>query len=190
VHLLSQLAFLFQPFAEVEYCTTPQAVAQPTIVTTMKNRLVSWVYAASVHSPACGANPGSGSDLRSSFFYDGLGRLRKRIDYTSGCPGDCCWQPVAAVHYICDGMRVIQERNGTDPPMVSYTRSPDLSGTLEGAGGIRGLLARSDVGWARNLNYHSDGNGNITYLETGGSLAASYRYDPFGNTIAKAGSFA
>src|SRR5713226_212002 len=41
-------------------------------------------------------------------------------------------------------MRVIQERTGTNnTPAVSYTRGLDLSGTLEGAGGIGGLLARS-----------------------------------------------
>jgi hypothetical protein len=38
-------------------------------------------------------------------------------------------------------MRVIQER--TTVPTVSYTRGSDLSGSLEGAGGIGGLLARS-----------------------------------------------
>jgi RHS repeat-associated protein len=85
--------------------------------------------------------------------------------------------------------------DGANNPLVAYTRGPDLSGTLEGAGGIGGLLARSDNffrgNFLRHNYYHADGNGNITYLETSSQgLAASYRYDPFGNTISSSGTFA
>src|SRR5207249_4362990 len=39
--------------------------------------------------------------------------------------------------------------------------------------------------------YHADGNGNITYLvDPSQNLAASYRYDPFGNTISSSGTLA
>lgn len=89
-------------------------------------------------------------------------------------------------------MRVIQERNGNGVPTVAYTRGPDLSGTLEGAGGIGGLLARSEwnsvsSAWSEHAFYHSDGVGNGTALAvpSGGdiALAGSYRYDPFGRLI-------
>jgi RHS repeat-associated protein len=89
-------------------------------------------------------------------------------------------------------MRVIQERNGNGVPTVAYTRGPDLSGTLEGAGGIGGLLARSEwnsvsSAWSEHAFYHSDGVGNVTALAvpSGGdiALAGSYRYDPFGRLI-------
>jgi hypothetical protein len=60
---------------------------------------------------------------------------------------------------------VVQERTAANLPQVTYTRGLDLSGTLQGAGGIGGLLARSDHS---RLNaqpatafYHSDGNGNV-----------------------------
>jgi hypothetical protein len=43
-----------------------------------------------------------------------------------------------------DGNLVVQERNGANLPQVSYTRGIDLSGSLQGAGGIGGLLARTD----------------------------------------------
>jgi RHS repeat-associated protein len=123
------------------------------------------------------------------FQYDGLGRLRLRTTY------DSTGFMLAQVGYVYDGMRVIQERNGTSTPQVSYTRGTDLSGTLEGAGGIGGLLARSDLyssgNFTRHNYYHADGNGNITYLETSAQgLAASYRYDPFGNTVAQSGTVA
>ena len=50
----------------------------------------------------------------------------------------------------------------------SEWRGPDLTGTLQGAGGIGGLLARTDMGqWIAGSAfatafYHSDGNGNVT----------------------------
>jgi hypothetical protein len=92
-------------------------------------------------------------------------------------------------------MRVIQERNSANTPQVSYTRGNDLSGSLQGAGGIGGLLARSHGysagNWSTHNCYHADGNGNITYLvNSSQALAASYRYDPFGNTISSSGTLA
>jgi RHS repeat-associated protein len=76
-----------------------------------------------------------------------------------------------------------------------YPRGTDLSGSLEGAGGIGGLLARSDQyssgNPTRHNYYHADGNGNITYLvNSSQGLAASYRYDPFGRTISSSGTLA
>src|SRR5262252_3933795 len=66
------------------------------------------------------------------------------------------------------GRCVIQERDTNNTPTVSYTRGTDLSGTMEGAGGIGGLLARSDGyssgNWSTHNFYFADGNGNITYL--------------------------
>src|SRR5437667_8798636 len=99
------------------------------------------------------------------------------------------------VHYLYDGMRVIQERNVSNTPTVSYTRGSDLSGSLEGAGGIGGLLARShgysSGNWSTHNFYHADGNGNITYLvNSSQAVAASYRYDAFGNKISSSGTLA
>ncbi len=66
---------------------------------------------------------------------------------------------------LYDGMRVIQERNSPNVPVVSYTRGNDLSGSLEGTGGIGGSLARSDQyasgNWGRHACYFADGNGNV-----------------------------
>ena len=78
---------------------------------------------------------------------------------------------------------------------MSYTRGLDLSGSLEGAGGIGGLLARSSGysggNWTSHAYYHADGNGNITCLVNGSqSVVASYRYDPFGNTLSQSGTLA
>ena len=120
-----------------------------------------------------------------------------RVDYfwqnTGGTNG--IWSPGGEVHYVYDGMRVIQERSSANTPTVSYTRGSDLSGTFEGAGGIGGLLARSHNyvsgtgAWNSHGYYHADGGGNITYLANPSQgLAASYKYDPFGNTITLSGT--
>jgi RHS repeat-associated protein len=134
------------------------------------------------------------------FIYDGLGRLRERLEYTPcdpDAPPGCDWNLVSDTRYIYDGWRVIQERDGSNTPQVTYTRGSDLSGTIEGACGIGGLLARSSSysggtgSWSTSHYYFADGNGNVTYLvDSSQALAASYRYDPFGNTISSSGSLA
>jgi RHS repeat-associated protein len=147
------------------------------------------------------------------FVYDGLGRLRQRLEYnweswadylTNNVPQDMppppdggFWVPSSETHYLYDGLRVIQERDGGNVPTVSYTRGKDLSGTLQVAGGIGGLLARShgytaSTGhWTTHNYYHADGNGNITFmLDANQSMAAEYRYDPFGSTTSSSGPLA
>jgi RHS repeat-associated protein len=149
-----------------------------------ENQLIQWFYYSAGQQPVSG-------DLRTDFLYDGLGRLRSRSEYQYIGTG---WQLNGSTTYMYDGMRVIQERvAGT--PIVSYTRGTDISGTLEGAGGIGGLLARSSGysggNWSTHCFYHADGNANITYLvDSNQGLAASYRYDPFGNTLSSSGSLA
>jgi RHS repeat-associated protein len=145
------------------------------------------------------------------FTYDGLRRLRLRQEYVWSNVqegpqfGDRYVQPdslgplwdwylTAEVQYIYDGNRVIEERDDYSGLAVSYTRGTDLSGSLEGAGGIGGLLARStgsSGNWTSHTYYHADGNGNITYLlDSSQTMVASYRYDSFGNIISKSGSLA
>ena len=163
-----------------------------------ENRLIQWFWYNN------GTNC-TGGGYRTDFFYDGLGRLRKRLEYSipptpggAGAPPpsmQCVWNLNTEVYYIYDGMRVIQERDGSNNPLVAYTRGTDLSGTLEGAGGIGGLLARSDGYSGGNFTnhsyYHADGNGNITYLENSSQgLAATYRYDAYGNTVSTGGPLA
>jgi RHS repeat-associated protein len=76
---------------------------------------------------------------------------------------------------------------------VTYTRGPDLSGSLQGAGGIGGLLARSQPSHptAPHAYYHSDGSGNITALiNENQQVVARYSYAPFGSIIAQSGYLA
>lgn len=123
---------------------------------------------------------------RSEFAYDGLGRRRITKDYTwSGAS----WTLTNEVRYMWDGMAVLQERDGSDAVKVTYTRGLDLSGTMQGAGGIGGLLARTDSNGT--TFYHSDGGGNVTTMtDSSGNVVARYLYDPYGNLLAKSGAMA
>ncbi len=78
---------------------------------------------------------------------------------------------------------------------MSYTLGNDLSGSFEGAGGIGGLLGRShgysSGSWSGHNFYHADGNGNVTMLiDNAGTpnVTATYRYDPYGNSITATGT--
>jgi RHS repeat-associated protein len=131
---------------------------------------------------------GSGSSTRSEFSYDGLFRRRVRKEYTwsSGT-----WNLASEIRYLYDGRLVLQERDANNLPAVTYTRGIDLSGSRQGAGGIGGLLARTDHGSGQSAFYHADGNGNITALVNGQQLVvARYIYDPFGNTLSRSGALA
>jgi RHS repeat-associated protein len=123
---------------------------------------------------------------RSEFAYDGLSRLRVRQEKT--------WQAGAftvtnEVRYVYLGRQVLQERDGSNVPKVTYTRGLDLSGSWGGSGGIGGVLARNDVNGT--AFYHADGMGNVTALVSQqGQIKARYVYDPFGNLVAKSGYLA
>jgi RHS repeat-associated protein len=131
---------------------------------------------------------------RSEFRYDGKLRRRVRVEKVWQ---NSQWATASETRYIYDGMLVIQDRDANNLPAVSYTRGRDLSGTREGAGGIGGLLARTDHRLlvagdpAAHACYHADGNGNITALANSTrGIVARYLYDPYGNLLAKAGSLA
>lgn len=132
------------------------------------------------------------SRWKTEWTYDARGRMRTRLDYT----WTTTWSLQATTRYLYDGRRVIQERNGSNLPLVSYVRGLDLSGSLEGAGGIGGLLARVAHSGANGATltpayYHADGNGNVTMLINAAQTSvANYKYDPFGRTITSSGTLA
>ena len=127
------------------------------------------------------------------FVYDG--KLRRRISKDFTWSGGA-WLQTNEVHYVYDGNLVVQERNTNNLPQVTYTRGTDLSGTLQGAGGIGGLLARTVnsstlISQPSTSFYHADGNGNITLLISSSQMiVAKYLYDPFGNMLAQSGLLA
>jgi RHS repeat-associated protein len=73
----------------------------------------------------------------------------------------------------------------------TYTWGMDLSGSMQGAGGVGGLLAVSLItnNSITNTFYPTyDGNGNVSeYLDNIGTIVAHYEYDPFGRVIVESG---
>ncbi|MBK9991168.1 MAG: hypothetical protein IPP19_10650 [Verrucomicrobia bacterium] len=103
--------------------------------------------------------------------------------------------PTGLVRYVYDGWRVVEELDESYATTRSYTLGTDLSGSLEGAGGIGGLLAITTGGATPSsrttANYFHDGNGNVTDLALDdGSAAAHYVYSPFGERLAATGTWA
>jgi RHS repeat-associated protein len=129
----------------------------------------------------------------SQFSYDARMRRRIRTEYAWQ---SSTWVQTNQVYYVYDGNLVIQERNADNLPVTTYTRGNDLSGSLEGAGGIGGLLSMTlntgpGPASANSMYYHRDGNGNVTTLINPSQyIVAKYLYDAFGNTISKFGLLA
>lgn len=97
-------------------------------------------------------------------------------------------------YFIYDGWNVVMIVDGyTEEVERKYTWGPDLSGSLQGAGGIGGLLAAEfnrGEAWQKYW-YTYDANGNVgqllRYRTSPGetvTLAGGYEYDPYGNTLA------
>ncbi len=130
---------------------------------------------------------------KSAFLRDGLGRVRVASDF--GWQSSA-WVQTNETHFIYDGQLLLQERDAANNVQVTYTRGLDLGGSFAGAGGIGGLLARTDAQYATNSPlrqnyYHSDAAGNVTALLDGNeNVAARYLYDPFGRLLGQWGSLA
>ena len=100
---------------------------------------------------------------------------------------------VKVTHFIWDGWNIVAEiavdRQTGETNLTRYVWGLDLSGTLQGAGGVGGLLAVSLNGtWHFPL---FDNNGNITaYVNEQSTVVAEYTYDAFGRTIVQSGPMA
>ena len=132
------------------------------------------------------------NQLKKEFTYDGMRRLRVRKDYVwSGGS----WTQANELHFVYDGLVILQIRDSGNNPKQTFTRGLDLSGSFQGAGGTGGLLAMTDQTQTNALLqtafYHSDGNGNVTALvSSNGLILASAQYDPYGRPTAMSGPLA
>lgn len=122
---------------------------------------------------------------RTDFIYDGL--HRKRLERNYAWSGG--WLPTNETRFIWDGPLPIQERDGNNAIVTTYTRGLDLSGGFYEAGGIGGLLARTDPSGA--AFYHADGNGNATVLMAADqTIASRFLLNPFGKPLGQWGPMA
>jgi RHS repeat-associated protein len=130
----------------------------------------------------------------SVFVYDG--KFRRRIERDYSWNGSA-WVQTNEIHYIYDGNVILQQRNANNLPMLTLTRGNDLSGTLQGAGGIGGLLAMTEnpltivpqSAASAHSYYHNDGDGNVTMLINGNqAVVAKAEFGPFGDFLSLSGS--
>ena len=152
-----------------------------------ENRLASYMF---------GLDANEVGTFRNAYTYDHLGRrLRTMVqEYKVYAPGGITpptywWHTNEVTTFMYDGWNLIHERvahtNGTADE-IEYAWGLDLSGTLQAAGGVGGLLFEKRNGAIYIPCY--DANGNITtYVDTNGTVRAYRQFDAFGNTIAKGG---
>ncbi|MCK9304429.1 MAG: hypothetical protein M0P27_03420 [Bacteroidales bacterium] len=107
------------------------------------------------------------------------------------------WNAVETRKYVWDGHNIAAETI-TDyiAPATNiscYTWGLDLSGTLQGAGGVGGLLSDTKIVNSVTNTYFAvgDGNGNITeYVDNTGAAKAHYEYSAVGEITVQSGSIA
>ncbi|GBC62869.1 RHS repeat-associated core domain-containing pro tein [Desulfonema ishimotonii] len=127
------------------------------------------------------------ADKRITFLYDYMGRRVQKKVY-SGTPGSWNASPDETRVFVYDGWNLIRETvSGTASGETYYVWGFDLSQSMQGAGGIGGLLCSVSGGEVRQYTY--DANGNVGQLvNEDGVIVTRYEYDPFGNEIVAEGA--
>ncbi len=130
----------------------------------------------------------AGADWRFRFGYDAKGR---RITKTAEQWVGGAWVMKVNSRFVYDGWNLLAELTSANAVIRTYVWGSDLSGSLQGAGGVGGLLEVNDTSNGAHFVSH-DGNGNVGALVsvTGGATTASYEYGPFGELIRSTGSLA
>ncbi len=94
--------------------------------------------------------------------------------------------------FVWDGMNIIAEMSPAQTNLNVW--GLDISQSLQGAGGVGGLLAVAVSTNSAPCSMHYacyDANGNITdYVSTNGTVFAHYEYDPYGGITAQFGTLA
>jgi len=127
------------------------------------------------------------------FTYDYKGRrIRKQVyDWQTDH-----WSLITDNKFVYDGWNLIYTEKtdhiSQSTSYMSYTWGLDLSGDLQGAGGVGGLLCVTEnpASSTKNPYYPSyDANGNISeYVDDSDSVVAHYEYSPFGKLTSSNGS--
>jgi RHS repeat-associated protein len=116
------------------------------------------------------------------FGYDGQSRrVSKKVYDWSG--GD--WVRAGHTLFLYDGWNMVAELDALtgNAAFRTYVWGPDLSGSMQGAGGVGGLLFVSLGSVTYAAAY--DGNGNVIGLAdmSSGARSADYEYAAFGETM-------
>jgi RHS repeat-associated protein len=116
---------------------------------------------------------------RVEYAYDYQGRMSQKV--VDGQTNSLIW----------DGFNIIQVLTHTQTHTLTnaFIWGLDLSQSLQGAGGVGGLLAEVQDGAPHYAAF--DANGNVTeYVSTNGTIVAHYEYSPFGEIVVQSGNLA
>ncbi|MCP4396038.1 MAG: RHS repeat-associated core domain-containing protein [bacterium] len=123
---------------------------------------------------------------KTEFAYDYTHRRISKQVYSDNTD---TWNLDSSSSFVYDGWNLIKESTTTDAGNATeyYVWGLDLAGSLQGAGGIGGLLLRNTE--SGSYLYVYDANGNVGQLvdAADGAIAAHYEYDPFGKLLAASG---
>ena len=120
-------------------------------------------------------------DRKLEFAYDALGRrIEKRVHtYVSGS-----WGNPEITHFVWSDWLLLLELDGRDLDsdgrpdnaiLRKYTWGPDVSGEMEAAGGVGGLLAMQDPEHGKDFVYFYDAAGNVSELVRECSKSSEHR---------------
>jgi RHS repeat-associated protein len=144
-----------------------------------ENRLIQMVARTSV-----------GPQQIIKFEYDSQGRrIHKQVWNNTAGTGN----PALDQRFLYDGWNLITILNPQSSLIESFMWGSDLSGSMQGAGGVGGLLEVSYYGTTTTNCFPAfDGNGNVMALVNAadGMAAANYDYGPFGEVIRTTGAMA
>jgi RHS repeat-associated protein len=120
------------------------------------------------------------------FSYDGQSRrIGKKVSNWDGTT----WVVSSNVVFLYDGWNLIAEMDALNSNAVvrTYVWGLDLSGSMQGAGGVGGLLSVTNSGATYAPAF--DGNGNVIGLVdmATGTKSATYDYNALGETIQNEG---
>ena len=153
-----------------------------TITWDAENRAIS--FASLATSPLA-------SQRKVDCAYDFQGRRVQKIVSTNN---GAVWIPVSTNKFIYDGWNLAGIFDGNNNLLNSFTWGSDLSGSLQGAGGVGGLLSMTVYTGANagTYDYTYDGNGNVASIISvaSGTVAGQWEYGPFGEVIRATGTMA
>lgn len=120
--------------------------------------------------------------IQLGFVYDSQNR---RVQKTVSTWNGSAYVPQTTTRYLYDGWNLVAEFNGTTP-LRTYVWGLDLSGSMQGAGGVGGLLQITDsTGTPASYFPVYSGNGDVIglYDTATAQRSANYVYGPFGELI-------
>ena len=136
-----------------------------------ENRLIQQETIASVPAAA---------KRKLEYAYDSNSRrIRKQVFNWNGT----AWALQSDRRFLYDGWNLVAELDASNAILRNFVWGTDLSGSLQGAGGVGGLLTIREGTESHHPAF--DGNGNVTALVKASdrSTAARYQYGPCGETL-------